>query len=133
MSDDHVLVLVDGHCSLCKGWTHWAARRDAEDHLRFASQQGKTGKQYLEDAGIDSNQSVIVVADGRSYTRSRAVLEVVRVLSWPWPIVYAAILIPCFIRDWMYVVISSHRYQWFGRVENDFCEVNSDIDHMILD
>lgn len=132
MRDDHIIVLVDGHCSLCKGWTYWAARRDSKDKLRFASQQSVTGERFLDDFELE-NDSVIVVADGKAYTKSRAILEVLRVLSWPWPVLYSVILVPLFIRDWMYSVIARHRHQWFGREENDFCEINHGLDDKLLE
>jgi predicted DCC family thiol-disulfide oxidoreductase YuxK len=131
VSDDHVVVLVDGHCSLCKGWTYWAARRDGYDKLRFASQQSRTGGRFVEKYEI-GDDTVIIVANGNAYTKSRAILEVLRVLTWPWPILYVGILIPWFIRDWAYSVIARNRHRWFGREESDFCEVNDDLDHKLL-
>lgn len=122
---DKIVVLVDGHCSLCKGWTYFAARRDSEDNLRFGSQQSDAGRSLLEDLGYHDliGESVLVVRGGTPYKRSRAVFEVLRVLRWPWPVLaYAWYVIPWFLRDALYWVVARYRSALFGEEDDDFCE-----------
>ena len=91
-------------------------RRDPEARFRFAPLQSSTGRQLAGDIRSDS---IVVVADGRKYTRSRAALEIARRLPFPWRLLYALIAIPPFLRDRMYDLIARNRYRWFGR--RDVC------------
>ena len=58
---------------------------------------------------------MVVVADGRIYTRSAASLRIARAMRAPWPLLGICLLIPRFIRDALYDYIAHHRYRWFGR------------------
>lgn len=49
------------------------------------------------------------------YTRSTAALRVARQLSWPFPLLYAFVVIPVFIRDGIYNYIAKNRFRWFGK------------------
>ena len=91
-------------------------RRDPEARFRFAPLQSNTGRRLAGDISADS---IVVVADGRTYTRSRAALEIARRLPFPWRLLSALIVIPPFLRDWAYDLIARNRYRWFGK--RDVC------------
>ena len=76
-------MLVDGHCSLCKGSTYFLAQRDVSDKLRFASQQSSVGKAILDDYDHKNlaGDTVVVVKDQSLYTESRAVIEILKTLG----------------------------------------------------
>jgi predicted DCC family thiol-disulfide oxidoreductase YuxK len=57
----------------------------------------------------------VLIEGRRAYTRSTAVLRVVRRLRLPWPLLYALIVIPPFARDLAYGWFARRRYRWFGR------------------
>jgi predicted DCC family thiol-disulfide oxidoreductase YuxK len=59
--------------------------------------------------------SVVLIADGRLWTRSAAALRIARRLSFPWPLLYVFVVVPRPLRDWIYDLVARHRYQWFGR------------------
>ena len=52
---------------------------------------------------------------GRAYTRSTAALRIARRLRFPWPLLYAFIIVPRPLRDLIYDFIARHRYRWFGK------------------
>jgi predicted DCC family thiol-disulfide oxidoreductase YuxK len=60
---------------------------------------------------------VILIDHGRRYERSDAALHVALRLRMPWPLAFAAILIPRRARDAAYRWIARNRYRWFGRMD----------------
>jgi predicted DCC family thiol-disulfide oxidoreductase YuxK len=113
----HVLVLFDGVCNLCNGFVQFMIRRDSADRFRFASLQSDFAHQQLRSHGLDPQHlySLIVVDDRKLYQRSDAVLRIAGYLPGLWPLVKAFQIVPRFIRDGVYKLIASSRYQWFGR------------------
>jgi len=114
-------VLFDGVCNLCNGSVLFIVARDPEAYFRFAPLQSETGRRLLVESGlIDSpSDSIVLIQDGQGFTRSRAALEIVRRLRFPWSLFYALILIPPFLRDKGYDLIARNRYRWFGK--RDVC------------
>lgn len=122
-------MLVDGHCSLCKGSTYFLAQRDVSDKLRFASQQSSVGKAILDDYDHKNlaGDTVVVVKDQSLYTESRAVIEILKTLGLFWTVAANLLyIIPWFIRDWVYRFVARHRFSWFGGENQDFCAVPKD-------
>lgn len=114
-----IVLLVDGHCHLCHGITRFVIRRDRAKRFRFASLQSGAGQRLLIQGGLaPSDLDTFVMIRGlRYYTKSSAALCVFRQLPGLWPLLYAFILVPVPIRDWVYDQIASRRYRWFGRTE----------------
>jgi predicted DCC family thiol-disulfide oxidoreductase YuxK len=48
-------------------------------------------------------------------------LRIARRLRFPWPLLYAFIVVPRPLRDIVYDFIARHRYRWFGK--RDTCMV----------
>ena len=63
--------------------------------------------------------TVVLLAYGRRFELSDAALHIALGLRAPWPLAFAAILIPRAARDAAYRWIARNRYRWFGR--NDAC------------
>ena len=115
-------ILFDGVCNLCNGFVQFVIRRDPSARFRFAPLQSPAAAALLRDAGVTAlPDSMVLVADGRVYVRSAAVLRVARGLRFPWPLAYAGMVVPPFIRDRVYDAVAARRYRWFGR--RDVCMV----------
>lgn len=89
--------------------------------LAYAAQHSERGRAILDTCGLgDKPQEMLVFyEDGRCYLRSTAALRALRYLRWPWPLLYALILVPPFLRDPVYNLIAHNRYRWFGRLPRD--------------
>ncbi len=115
------VVLFDGVCNLCNGVVQFILDRDRRAHFRFAQLQSEVGAKLLGDRGLATDpealDSVLLVEDQKVYERSDAVLRIARRLSAPWPVLYAFIILPRFVRDGVYRFIARRRYRWFGRTE----------------
>ncbi len=123
-AEDRAVVLFDGVCNLCNGAVQFIIRRDRHDRFRFASLQSQAASQLLgTDApptGEDPS-SIIVLADGRSYDTSDAILRITQDLgpAWSWLRIFK--VIPKGLRDALYRFVARNRYRWLGK--RDYCMV----------
>lgn len=113
------MILFDGVCNLCDAWVQFVIRRDPPGTFRFAALQSEAAAQLLERHGHANEDlsTMILVDGGRVYVRSSAGLRVLRRLRWPWPLLSVFLLVPAFLRDPFYRLVSSRRYRWFGKKE----------------
>ena len=111
------VLLFDGYCNLCSGSVVFILKRERGDSLRFASLQSDYAKGLLERVGIrdEAPDSIILVEGDRYYYRSTAALRTARKLRRLWPLIYALVIVPRFIRDPLYDWIAKNRYRWFGK------------------
>lgn len=114
---ENAVVLFDGACNLCQYSVQFIIRRDSASFFRFASLQSAVAQEILRpfSPGLHMPQSVILIHNGRMYSRSAAALHIARRLDGWWPLFYAAIIIPPAIRDALYNLIARYRYRLFGQ------------------
>ena len=115
--NNHHLVLFDGVCNLCSASVRFIIKRDPEKIFRFASLQSAAGQRLLERFHIHPTElnTIVLVNGDQCYQRSNAALEIARKLSGGWPLLYLFKIIPAFLRDWIYNLISRNRYRLFGK------------------
>ena len=113
------LVLFDGVCSLCDRFVQFVIARDPGGRFQFGTLQSAPGQRALALLGTQPPlpDSMVLVENGRRYTRSTAALRIARQLRFPWPAASVLLLVPRPLRDWVYDLVARHRYQWFGRRE----------------
>lgn len=115
---EHPLVLFDGVCNLCEGTVRFIIRRDRAARFRFASLQSDAARERMSayDYAEDELSSVLLIAEGRLYLKSRAALQIVRRLDGAWPLLYYLFFwVPRFVADPVYDFIGNRRYRWFGK------------------
>lgn len=114
------IILFDGLCNLCSGSVQFVINKDSKDYFRFASLQSSFGQNQLQKFELPANliYSIILIKNGVAYQKSSAALEIARSLNQPWPAFYFFIIVPRFIRDWVYDIISKNRYVWFGKKDS---------------
>lgn len=110
------IILFDGVCNLCNSSVQFVIRHDYKCTFQFAALQSAAGKALLAEYNIFSDQlaSIVLIKEGKAYQRSRAALEIARKLTGLWPLMYAFIIVPPFIRNAVYDWIAANRYRWFG-------------------
>jgi predicted DCC family thiol-disulfide oxidoreductase YuxK len=116
-------VLFDGVCNFCDASVNWIIARDRRRLFRFAALQSAAGEQLQRQYGLDPSalDTLVLIEGGRAYRKSGAALRIVRRLRWPWPALFGLIAVPAFLRDFVYDLLASRRYRWFGR--KDECMV----------
>jgi predicted DCC family thiol-disulfide oxidoreductase YuxK len=111
------IVLFDGVCNLCCFLVKFIIKRDLKRRFRFAALQSLTGQQILTNSKqtVSDRNSVVYVRDDKYYYRSSAILKILLDLGGFWKAMYVFIIIPPFIRDYVYAVIAKTRYRIFGK------------------
>jgi len=123
-ANTQAIVLFDGVCNLCSNSVQFVIKREPAGHIQFASLQSAIAQELLlpfPAVSAEELHSMVVIEYGKVYTRSTAALRITRHLKGAWPLLYALMIIPRFIRDSVYNYIATHRYQWFGK--KDACWV----------
>jgi predicted DCC family thiol-disulfide oxidoreductase YuxK len=115
------VLLFDGVCTLCNGFVRFVIERDPPGRFQFAPLQSEAASRLLGAAPQPLPDSLVLVEDGRLFTRSTAALRVARGLRFPWPLAYVFVAVPRPLRDWVYDAVARNRYRWFGR--RDVCMV----------
>ncbi|WP_158796759.1 thiol-disulfide oxidoreductase DCC family protein [Pedobacter sp. L105] len=116
----HAIIFFDGVCNLCTGSVRFVISRDKKDLFRFAALQSDTALQQLQPFGFLTGKlnTVMLLENGRLYQRSAAALRIARRLNGGWPLLYAFIIVPAFIRDFVYDLIAENRYRIWGKQES---------------
>ncbi|MCX6157572.1 MAG: DCC1-like thiol-disulfide oxidoreductase family protein [Ignavibacteriota bacterium] len=116
---ENEVILFDGVCNFCNSSVNFIIDKDKRDVFRFASLQSDFGQECLKDFNLpaDSFSTLILVSNGKYFTRSSAALRIAKDLSFPYSLSFAFIVIPPFIRNLFYDIIARNRYRWFGKKE----------------
>ena len=115
------LVLFDGVCNLCNGFVLFVIARDPSSRFQFGTLQSASARRVLDlhDTLERLPDTIVLVDQGRVYTRSTAALRIAKQLTFPWPLAYGCVVIPRPLRDWVYGIVARNRYRWFGK--RDHC------------
>ena len=110
------ILLFDGFCILCSNSIRFIERHQKKNVFRFVPLKSKEALELLE--GLEEEgvlpDSIILIQDGRTFTRSSAVLKIALKLRFPWALLSVFFIVPRFVRDPLYDWIARHRERWFG-------------------
>ena len=111
------VIVFDGVCVLCNGWVHFLLRHDRHARYRFAAMQSDSGRALLSRHGLDPDDPVsfLLVDQGRAWTDTDAIVQVLAGLGGPWRLARAIAWCPRALRDRLYRWGARNRYRWFGR------------------
>lgn len=113
------VILFDGVCNFCNNSVQFIIRRDREAYFSFVSLQSETGAQLLrEHSYTDDLNSVVVIDQGRLYTKSDAALQIIWHFHGLWRMARILRWVPRLVRDHAYDIIAKNRYRWFGTRES---------------
>ncbi|TXE06021.1 thiol-disulfide oxidoreductase DCC family protein [Gelidibacter salicanalis] len=118
------LILFDGVCNLCNTSVQYVIKNDQQDVFRYTALQSAIGQEVLEHFKIDRNETDSILlyseSDGISY-KSTAALKIVSKLGFPRNLLAIFLIVPAFIRNWVYDYIAKNRYKWYG--QKDECMI----------
>ena len=125
-------MFFDGVCGLCNYSVNFLIQIDRKDNLLFAPLQGETAKRILEKELIEDLNSMVLYHKGKIYTKSTAVIKSIIQIGGFWTFFNLFLITPQFIRDWLYDLVASNRYNIFGK--NESCRIpTSEERNKILD
>jgi len=125
-SDEHPVLLFDGTCNLCNGTIQFLIPRDPDAKLRFAPLQSALGTAVQAATGLstDDLETVVLVENGKAYTKSDAAIRVAEHLGGIYRLLSLGRVVPRGLRDRLYDVVAANRYDWFGK--KDQCMIPDD-------
>lgn len=114
------IVYFDGVCNVCNASVQFILKRDKNRKFKFAPLQGKSGQEILNRFNMKTSSfdTFLLFENGKIFQKSTAALKVIRHLNGLWPLLYAFIIVPPFIRDFFYGLIARNRYRLFGKRES---------------
>jgi len=119
MNLDKPIILFDGVCNLCNASVQFIIKRDSKKNFMFSSLQSDAGQAILLQNNLENLDfdTIILLEDGIVYDKSTAILKIIRRLSGFYKFGYIFIVVPKFIRDFVYKIIAKNRYKWFGKLD----------------
>ena len=116
-AEEKIIVLFDNECLLCNTLIHFIIQRSKD--IFFAPLSSSKNKIVHKENNFDT---IIFIENKKEYTKSTAVLRIIRRMNGLWPLLYFMIVIPGFIRNGIYDLIAKNRYIWFGKTT--YCNVS---------
>jgi len=115
------IILFDGTCKLCNNVVKFISKNDSRKIFCFIPLASEKATEYLEryQQKNVNRGSVLLIQDQKIYTKSSAVLNILKCLDGLWPLFYVFIIVPPFIRNPVYDVIANYRYRWFGEIKGE--------------
>ncbi len=114
------LILFDGVCNLCNTSIQYVIKHDKNNRFLFAPLQSTLGKSIITHYNIDTSKmdSILLYTPGKGiYYKSTAALKTASQLGAPTNLLSIFLLVPAFIRNWVYDFIAKNRYKWYGKKE----------------
>ncbi len=117
MQANPYIVVFDGICNLCSSLVDFITARDPGKVFTFVPMQSPRGQELLEEHGlsIDRVDTFLLIGNGGALVRSDAAIAIAAELRRPWNILAVLRHIPRPIRDWVYSLVATNRYKWFGK------------------
>jgi predicted DCC family thiol-disulfide oxidoreductase YuxK len=108
----HTIVMYDGTCGFCNEYIQFILDRNPSQQLKFVSSQSEAGQQLINLLNIRGHTtSIIVVQNDQYYKKSTAIFKLMKQLGSPWKYVRYLQIIPTFITDFLYAIVSKYRYK----------------------
>ncbi|MEZ4933573.1 MAG: thiol-disulfide oxidoreductase DCC family protein [Saprospiraceae bacterium] len=119
MHSSYPIILFDGVCNFCNDSVNTLIKLDKKGVFKFAPIQSEVGQRYLESFDYtDDLSTVVLICDGRLYTKSDAALQTFKHLGGWWRFLRVFTIVPRPIRNAVYDFIAKNRYKWFGKKES---------------
>ena len=114
------IVLFDGVCNFCNSAVNFIIRRDNANQFKFAPLQSELGLELRAKYQIDDKvDSIILVENDQAFLHSTAGLRIAKGLGGIYSLAYVLIIVPAFVRDFVYKTFAKNRYRLFGK--KDMC------------
>ena len=114
------LILFDGVCNLCNEAVLKIIKQDKKDIFLFTALQSNTGKNVINELGIDTSKidSIVLYIPGEDYfIKSEAAFKIANEFYGIWKLIQVFRIFPVFFNDFFYDFIARNRFRWFGKKE----------------
>lgn len=114
------IVFFDGNCKLCNSSVNFILSRDSVSYFKFSPLTSEFSKNFFNDKKINLStiNSIILFDNGLLFSKSDAILRIIKKLNTPLKYCWYLKYIPKSVRDFLYDFIANNRYSWFGKQTN---------------
>lgn len=113
------ILLFDGECGFCNKSVQFFLKNEKNKKMHFAPLQSPAGKQLKLYFEINEKvDSIILIKEHAAFIKSCAALRLFPFMKGAWPLMIVFVIIPPFIRNWVYDLIAKNRMRISGRVES---------------
>ena len=121
------IVYFDGVCNLCNALLHFLMKYDSDKNLLFSWSKSDYAILTLPKNVLEyTDTSIIFYRNGSFYKKSEAIFEILKQINSPIKFLSYLSFIPLKYTDYLYDVISKHRYEIFGR--KNICTIPSNFE-----
>lgn len=113
------LIIFDGVCNFCNSTVNFILRHDESGVFKFLPFQSDRAKEILLSLNLSPDYlgSIIYIENGIAYFKSTAALKILKQVGGIYKLLYVFIVVPPFIRHFVYDLIANNRYKLFGKKE----------------
>lgn len=111
------ILFFDGVCGMCNGLINFLMSEDKNHALRYAPLQGETAKDKVSADYLENLNSIVYQEADKVYTESDGIIHALAAMGGIYKLALGFKLVPKFLRNSIYKVISKNRYKWFGKKE----------------
>ena len=118
----NIILFYDGECGFCNSSVQFVLNHQKTNTVYFASLQSKLAQDFLTKKGITIKLDTLYLFKNNTiYSKSSAVLCVTTELKFPFNFLVSFLIIPKFLRDFIYSQISKNRH----KLNNGYCVIKN--------
>lgn len=114
------LILFDGVCNLCDASVQYVIKHDKNDVFRYTALQSEVGQFIIKKFNVDTSKTdsiLLYSPENTIFFKSTAALKIASKLGFPRNLMAIFLIVPTFIRNFVYDFIAKNRYKWYGKKE----------------
>ena len=129
------VILFDGYCNLCNSQVNSILRFDYKKFFYFSNLDSSFSKKVIKENKVESleGNTIILYHNNKIIIKSNAAIKIAYLLGGFFKIFIIFKILPNFIRDGVYDVISRNRYRWFGKSDSCYIPKKEILDRFIND
>ncbi|MEM6517230.1 MAG: DCC1-like thiol-disulfide oxidoreductase family protein, partial [Bacteroidota bacterium] len=104
----------------CNSAIQYVIKYDKNNRFLFAPLESDIGQSVISKYNIDTEKtdSILLYSNENGLSiKSTAALKVAKHLGFPRNIMTVFLVVPAFIRNWVYDFVARNRYKWYGKKE----------------
>jgi len=127
------VILFDGYCNLCNSQVNSILRFDSKKIFYFSNLDSSFSKKVIKENKVESleGKTIILYHNHKIIIKSNAAIKIAYLLGGFFKIFIIFKILPNFIRDGIYDVISRNRYRWFGKSDSCYIPQKEILDRFI--
>ena len=127
------VILFDGYCNLCNSQVNSILRFDSKKFFYFSNLDSLFSKKVIKENKVESleGKTIILYHNNKIIIKSNAAIKIAYLLGGFFKIFIIFKILPNFIRDGIYDVISRNRYRWFGKSDSCYIPQKEILDRFI--